>query len=289
MLSAVAVIAFAATQPSLAFVARFYKSGSAKSHFELYVSDLSGGNRKMLKTTEEPSAVQWIGRDRLAWFSEKALYTSKLTPWKPVQVKKTSTLHFEESRYRSSEPGMPEFIEDFDRSKGVFIMNDSTGKLERAFESPRHEEIVLSEEDRMSVPHPNAPDHPLKLLKHEDFTFWDKGKDVPCGWELQRAWNSDAGSKLWLLVGTHSSTSGDLNGIMLFQKGKDMNLLFEDANRFDLFPYRTLYAYCTSRETTSLSKKQVWTSELHVGDWKKGTDKTILKGVVWVPSVSIRP
>ena len=289
MILATASLLLSASQPSLCFVARFYKSGNAKSKFELFVSDLSGGDRRLLPTTEEPMAAQWIGHDRLAWFSEKGLWTSKLSPWKPVQIKKTTSFHFEESRLRSTEPGMPDFVEDFDRSRGVFALNPTTLKLERSADSPHHEEIELTNERRTSVPHPNAPDHPLMLQQMEDFTFWDKGKMVPCGWELQRAFNSDAGAKLWLVVGTHSSTSGQVNGVLLLQKGKDMSLLFEDANCFDLIPQRSTFAYCTDRETMSMGKKEVWTSELHVGDWKKGSNRAILKGLVWVPSVSIRP
>ena len=84
MLLASAIFSAIATQPSLSFVARFYKPGALKSQFELYVSDLTGKNQRMLKTPEEPVAVQWIGHDRLAWFSEKGLWTSKLSPWKPT-------------------------------------------------------------------------------------------------------------------------------------------------------------------------------------------------------------
>lgn len=289
MLVATIFLAPVATPPSLCFVARFYKSGSAKSKFELYVSDLSAGNRKMLPTPEEPVAAQWIGRDRIAWFSEKALWTSKLAPWKPMMVKRTTTLHFGESRYRDTEPGKPIFVEDFDRSKGIFVLDPSTLKVERAMESPHHQEIQLNEEKPTEVPNPSSPEHPLALQMFEEFKYWRGTKEETCEWPPYRAWNTDGGNKLWVLIGTHFSSSGDVNGMMLFEKGRDPRTLFDDGNCVDFWSSRSLFAYCTYRNTSSLGKKQVWTSELHVGDYKKGTNKAVIKGLAWVPSVSIRP
>ena len=286
-----AFVLLTSPQPSLAFVARFYKSGSAKSHFELYVSDLSGGNRKMLKTAEEPRAVQWVGHDRLLWVSENALWTSKLSPWKPVLVKKTTTLHFGESRYRDTEPGMPELVEDFDRAKGVFILDPNTLKLEQAVNSPHHQDISIPDSGEIMIKDPNNEDnfHPVKVTRYDGFEYWLNGKPEKSDWGVFRAWYSDNASRLWLSIGSHTSTSGDINGIMLFEKGKKPRMIFENANCVDFWTARGTYAYCTPRDTSTLGKKDVWTSELHVGDWKKGTDRTILKGLVWVPSVSIRP
>jgi hypothetical protein len=289
MIFASTLLAAAATQPSLAFVARFYKTGAAKSKFELYVSEMTGKNRKLLKTTDEPGSVQWIGHDRLAWFGDKGLWTSKLSPWNPILVKKTTTLHFEQSRYRKTEPGMPEMVEDFDRSKGVFILDPKSLKLEPVMETPHHEDINIPDEDSVSIPDPSNPDHPVKAKRFDGFTFWSNGKEETSEWDIFRAWNSDGGSKLWLGTGSHSSSSGDINGLMLFEKGKKPRTIFENANCADFWPSRSRFAYCTSRETSTLGKKEVWTSEMHVGDWIKGTDKTLLKGLVWVPSVSIRP
>ena len=288
MFVAIAAVALTASQPSLAFVARFYKSGSAKSRVELFVSDLSGGNRKQLRTGEEPVAVQWIGHDRLAWFSENALYTSKLSPWKPVLVKKTTTLHFGESRNRDTEPGMPILVEDFDRSKGIFTLNPVSLKIEQAMESPHHQDIAISEDQETTIPDPSNPDHPIKAKRFDGFTYWLNGKETKSDWDAYRAWKTDD-TKLWINIWSHTSTSGDINGVMLFEKGRQPRTLFEDGNCVDFWPERSTFAYCTPRDTSALGKKQVWTSELHVGDWKKGTNKVILKGLVWVPSVSIRP
>ncbi len=289
MFLATTIIALAAIQPSLVFVARFYKPGSAKSQFELYVSDLAGGNRKLLKTTEEPVSVQWVGHDRLLWLSESALWTSKLSPWKPLLVKKSTTLHFERSRDRISAPGMPELIEDFDRTKGLYGFNVETLKVDQMVETPHHTDIDFPEDGDFTIPDPNHDDHPIKGKRFDGFSYFDKGKETKSEWDIFRAWRTDGNSKLWALIGSHTSSSGDINGIMLFEKGKSPRTIFEDGNCFDFWPERSTFAYCTSRDTSNLGKKQVWTSALHVGDWKKGTNKTVLNGVIWVPSVSIRP
>ena len=289
MFIATASFVLATPQLSLAFVARFYKGGAAKSRFELYVSDSGGSHQKLLKTTEEPVAVQWIGHDRLAWFSANALYTSKLSPWKPLVVKKTTTLRFGESRYRNTEPGMPVFVEDFDRTKGVFVLNSTSLKIEQAMETPHHTDIPISSEQEAVIPNPSNLDHPIKAKWGEGFSYWEKGKETKSEWDAFRAWTTDNGQRLWINIGSHTSTSGDINGVMLFEKNRNPMTIFEDGNCVDFWPDRSTFAYCTPRETMSLGKKEVWTSELHVGNWRKATNKVILKGLVWVPSVSIRP
>ena len=289
MILATASFLISAAQPSLCFVARFYKSGNAKSKFELYVSDISGGNRKLLKTTEEPINAQWIGHDRLAWSSAKGFWSSKLSPWKPVLVKKTTSLHFESSRNRMTEPGMPEIVQDFDRTKGVFTLNPITLKIEPSMETPHHTDIPISSEQEAVIPDPSNPEHPIKAKRGEGFSYWEKGKETKSDWDAFRAWTTDKGERLWINIGSHTSTSGDINGVMLFEKNRNPMTIFEDGNCVDFWPDRGTFAYCTPRETMSLGKKEVWTSELHVGNWRKATNKAILKGLVWVPSVSIRP
>ena len=180
-------------------------------------------------------------------------------------------------------------IEDFDRTKGVFVLDPKTLKIEQAMETPRHTDIEIDSEKEVSIPDPSNPDHPIKGKLFDGFRYWQNGKEVKSDWDVFRAWNTNGGSTLWLVMGTHVSSSGDINGVMLFEKGKAPKTIFEDANCFDFWQDRNAFAYCTPRDTSSLGKKQVWTSALHVGDWKKGTNRTILKGLVWVPSVSIRP
>ena len=184
---------------------------------------------------------------------------------------------------------MPELVEDFDRTKGVFTFNPTTLKVEPAMPMPRHQDIVISDEKQTEVPNPSSPDHPISLRKSEGFNYWRGTKEDSCEWPPERVWTSDGGTRLWIQIGSHTSTSGDINGVQLFEKGRDPRTLFDDANCVDFWSGRSVYAFCTPRETSTLSKKEVWTSELHVGDWKKGTDKAILKGLVWVPCVSIRP
>ncbi len=278
-----------AAKPSLAFVARFYKSGSAKSRMEIYVSDLSGANRKQLATTEEPNFVQWVGHDRLVWNTQKGLWTSKLSPWKPVKVSSDTNLGFQESRYRTWAPGSPSILRDYGEAKGIWNLNPKTLKLEQIVPTPTHDEVTLDDEKKVEVANPSSPEHPISMQKYEEFEYWANGKMNKCEYTPFRAVTSDGGERLWLYVGTHNSTSGAVNSILLFEKGKEPRWLMEDANLFDFWRERAVFAYCTPRETSTLGKLQVWTSALHVGDWKKGTDKAIVKGLVWVPSVSLRP
>lgn len=284
-------LAFAtvAAQPSLAYIARFYKPGAAKSRFEIYVSNLDGSNQKKLTSTDEPHFIHWIGKDRLAWTTEKGVYTSKLSPWKPALVKNSANYNFRESRWRTSEPGQPDFMQGFDDSKGFFHLNPQSLKLEPTTPTNNPDEYTLSDETTTDVANPCDANHSLSMKKYEAFHYWAKGAEVQSDFDAMRAIKSDGGKSLWVVTGTHDSTTGDTNCLMLFQQGKQPRTIFDNANAFDLWWSRPTFAYCTTRELKSLGGKQVWTSELHVGDWTKGADKTIIKGLVWIPSVSIRP
>lgn len=287
MILAPLVVAIAA-QPQLAFVARFYKPGTQKSRMEIYTSDLTGGNRKRYQTSSEPYFIHWLGKDRLVWVGDKSVWTSKLSPWKPVKVS-SDDWGFQESRHRTFMPGSPIFWKEHDETKGNWILNATTLKLEQAMPDPNHGEIKLSEDTVTSVPNPSNPDHPLQLKMYEEMSYWNQGKDVELDLTPFRAFNTDGGDKLWVVAGTHFSSSGTVTAVLLFEKGKAPRTILDYANQYDFLIERPTFAYCTPRETSALGKKQVWTSELHVGDWRKGTNKTILKGLVWVPSVSIRP
>ncbi len=278
-----------ASQPSLAYIARIYKPGAAKSRFEIYVSNLDGTNRKMLTTAEEPHFIQWIGKDRLAWTTDKGVYTSKLSPWKPMFVKDSSNCNFRESRWRTSEPGQPDFMQGFDDSKGYFHLNPQTLQLEAATDPDNPDEYALNDEMATDILNPCDPSHNLSIKKYETFHYWSKGKDVESDYDAMRAIKAEGGKSLWVITGTHDSTTGDTNCLMLFQQGKEPKTIFDDANGFDFWRGRNTYAYCTTRELTKLGSKQVWTSKLRVGDWSKGTNKTLLNGLIWIPSVSIRP
>lgn len=275
-------------QPNLAFVARFYKTGNAKSRFELYISDFDGGNRKLLSTPMEPNFVQWVGKNRLVWTADKGIYSSALSPWKPTLVKKTDTLRFRESRWRRNKPGMPEFEGNL-TSGDVYTLNLGTLKLEKLKVEDNGNEIPIRDDGPMRFSDPSAPNQYIHATAYDGFTYQVDGKEVKSEWNIYRAWFAEKNTQLWLVIGSHDSTSGDTNGMMLFEKGKKPRTIFEDANNVDFWPARNTYAYCTSRETQTLDRKEVWTSELHIGDWAKGTNKAILKGLVWVPSVSIRP
>jgi hypothetical protein len=289
MILAASLFAIIAPEPSLAFVARFYKPGSEKSRFEIYVSDFEGKNRKSLPTTEVPNFVQWIGKNRLAWTSDTGLWTSKLSPWKPVKVLRSANVEFLDSRSRASEPGDPDIEVNTVGAQAFYKMDPSSGKIAATQKAIGHDEIMLTEGSPVTIDNPSSADHPLKLQMYETFEYWNGEKMDTCDGEPVRAWNSDNGAKLWVLVGTHSSSSGAVNEMVLFEKDKAPKKLFADANLFDLWPGRAKYAFTTSRETTPLGKLQVWTSELRMGDWKTGNQWTVVKGLVWVPSASIRP
>jgi hypothetical protein len=270
-------------QPQLAFTARFYSSSEKKTRHQLYVSNLNGSERKLLGTPQEPFAVQWLGKDQLVFKTDAGLFYSKLSPWKPVRIPNTAGVNFLYSRSRFDKPGNPTFI---DEQELVIRLGFENGRRIPSEAGTYPGEIDLSESlIHVQIPGSKAA---LDLVKNQDFDF--VGKDPESAhafFGVERAWKSP--SALWVLTGEHDSTSGYRCALLKFEGVEKPSLLFDNANNFDVFPGRDTIAFTTARVTTKLGENEVWVSELKVGSLSSLTSRSILKGKVWVSSVSIRP
>jgi hypothetical protein len=282
------VLGLAQVSPySLAYVARFYRMGTAKSRFELYLSNFDGQKRLLLPTKEEPNQAQWLGTNKIAFTTESGLWVGSISKWAPKLIKKGSDIHFKESRWRINEPGNPEVELDYEQTECYQI--DPKGEKLIATSAAPDEGMIQLGDSPVEVPNPNEPMKPFVLKQFEGFDYDDEGRKMSSVAEAQYAIAGKNKKEVWIFCGTHSSTSGSINSLYYFKEGESPRILIEDANGFDFWRKRNTFAFCTSRTTTSLGNKKVWSSELHVGDWKKGTKKVIVKGLAWVGSVSIRP
>lgn len=276
------VFALAVQPDELAFVARFYKPGSAKSRYELYVSNREAKQRRLLPMPEEPFRAVWQGKNHLLVETDKHWYVGDVRAWKPVLIKGALDQNLVESRNRAYPPGEPWFQVDeqpgylkFDLAKRAFVPHPSA----------KSGDIPLNEEGLTEVQDPNG--NTLKLQQFEPFSFLVKGKEVAADYEFQRVWR--VGDSMFMVCGTHSSSSGSVNQVVALLKGQAPRVVIPEANSFDFVASRPLFAYCTPRSTSPLGKIQVWSSELHVGDWRRGTEKAVLSGAIHVTTVSIRP
>lgn len=291
-----ALVLLAASQPDqLAFIARFYKPGKAKSSYHIYLSALDGSKRRQLPFDKDAWRVGWLGKDRLAIVSDEGIYVGAVTNWKPKLIPGSKGYGFVDSRDRINPPGEPQLTKDDEATEAS--INPQTLTIQPTMKQPTHTELSAGEDGKYTVTEPNGGK--LNLEVGEPFDYLVKGKVTRCDWSFRRGWESPrrgqlAPHRLFLLASDHNSTNGDVNMLLLFEKSKQPRAIFENANAFDFFQGRNTYAYCTPRDTLPLNPKDknsklIWTSQLHVGDWLKGTDRVILSGAVHAVSVSIRP
>lgn len=289
MLSTLAIaIGMAQAAPyTLVYVARFYKPGKAKSRFEVYLSSSDGKQKLILPSKEEPNQAQWVGKNQIAFTTSSGIWLGSLEKWAPKLIQKGGEVHFKDSRWRIHEPGNPEVELDYEQTE-YYQIDSQSSKLIVTQATPDEGMIQLGETP-VEVPNPNEPMKPFMLTQFENFDYDIEGKRKTSEYEAQYAVASPNRKEVWIYCGTHSSTSGDVNSLLYLKESERPRMIFSEANSFDFWKKRSIFAYCTTRTTVPFQGKQVWASQLHVGDWKKGTDTTLLKGPVWISSISIRP
>ncbi len=273
----------------LAVVARLYKQGKAKSRFELYLDGQYGGVRRLLPMPVEPFRAVWVSSSELVVQTDRGWYFGNKDKWKPKLIKETGDFNLVESRNRTWKPSEPEFF--VDEQPGYFVFDKKSLKFKEQTGSSAHD-VKLAESGRTTIEEPNGGK--LEVEPFQYFSYKVSGKEVEAENEFQRAWRDK--DRLWVLAGTHSSGSGSVNSILLFEKGKEPRVVIPEANCMDMHESRPYFAYCTPRTTSPLNPKdpssiQVWSSELVVGDWtySTGVRRTVYGGAIHVASVSIRP
>jgi hypothetical protein len=278
-----------ASQDRLAVVARFYKPGKAKSRFELYLDGEFGGRKRQLTMPKEPNRAVWVSSSSLLVQTDLGWYLGDVKSWKPKLLKDTGDYNVVESKYRSWKPGEPEFSIDEQPSHFVFDLKSSKFKT---LANSKNQDVPLAEEGPTEIDEPNGGK--LSVEPFQFFSYKIGEKQVEAEYEFQRAWRNK--ERLFVMTGTHSSTSGSVNSLILFEKGNEPRILVREANNIDFHESRGYYAYCTPRTTSPLEPKnpksiQVWSSELIVGNWLSRTVpmRRLYSGAVHVSSVSIRP
>ncbi|MEI7575574.1 MAG: hypothetical protein WCK51_01680 [Armatimonadota bacterium] len=289
-------LALPATHPNtqssadhLAVVARFYKPRKAASRFELYLDGEFGGKRRLLSMPKEPHRAVWASPFALLVQTDLGWYLGNVKSWKPKLIKDSGDYNLIESRNRTWKPGEPEF--SIDEKPGYFIFDPAASQFKTQKISTNHD-VKLAEEGPTDIDEPNGSK--LKVEPFQSFSYHARSKEVESEYEFQRAWRDN--NRLFVMTGTHSSTSGSINSLLLFEKSQPPRTLISEANNIDFHESRGYFAYCTPRTTSPLDPKnpnsiQVWSSELVAGNWLSQTtpQKRLYIGAVHVASVSIRP
>jgi hypothetical protein len=278
-----------AGQERLAVVARFYKPGKAPSRFEVYLDGEFGGQKRQLKMPREPHRAVWVSSSSLLVQTDSGWYLGDVKSWKPKLLNDSGDYNMVESRYRSWKPGEPEFTIDEQPSHFIFDPKLSKFKTQKTSAT---QDVSLAEEGATEIEEPNGGK--LSVEPFQYFSYNLQNKTVQAEYEFQRAWRSK--ERLFVMTGTHSSGSGSVNSLILFEKDKEPRVIFAEANNVDFHESRGYFAYCTPRTTAPLDPKnkksiRVWSSELIAGNWISRTIpmRRLYSGAVHVSSVSIRP
>ncbi|MBS1704602.1 MAG: hypothetical protein JST40_01910 [Armatimonadetes bacterium] len=267
----------------LAIAARFYKAGKAKSKFEICLIKSDGSGLRVLPTTGDVGSVRWVGKDRLAWikYGDKGstLWTSRLSPWKPVQIAKGNSIGTEDSYERTAPPGVAAFRID-DR---IVIVDPQSGKTQDWLMGRRESSFPLEESGTHE-------------FKGATYAFNDDGDYGATsiqgeGWTLEgnRMRARPSANEVTFYDWDHNSTSGSIQTVWVWDGKAKPKIILECVNSFDYWPGRDIVAATSPRETSSLGKLEVWTSTLSVGYISHPPAKVILKGLVWVANVAVRP
>ena len=291
MLPAVAfLIAGQVSKPLVAFVARYYQP-NRRTHEQVYVCDLNGSHvRAVTAGTADCSGVRWAGADRLVWFTEAG---DKITKWTMTWPNGSHT-----SEVLVGEPWhLHDSFADFspehailDKSDTPYEISPSTGKLvDPPVQNPLGLIETLGGQSGSGTVKGTAFAWELKDSKI-NLSSESKRWELPLADGVNSLLWQPKREILWVREWTHDSTMGGHTSISKVDFAKhELEKVIDDAGRTDFWPDRDLYAYNKPRDLAPIGKKQVWVSPLIIGSQRTGVQKTIVSGLVWVHTMSLRP
>jgi hypothetical protein len=282
MLTFLATLLAVPSEPQIAYVGRFYTDKA--SRFEIYACDINGISSRKFITKEEPNQVVWTGRGRLVWTTKTGIWTSRMDPWEPKRIYTgKGNFGFVESKERLSPPGQP--VIQIEGTPKFQVGRDGT--LVPAQKYTLDGAVKINQEKPSTIPSPVDPNAKFSFNPFESFSYSFNGAVQTKENGVVRAWKSE--NVFLLQTWAHDSTTGSTSALYASTQGQKLRTIFENANSFDFWTPRNAFAYTTTRTLSPQGKKKVWTSQLYYGDWKTGIKKPIIKGLVWVSNVSIRP
>jgi len=297
MIASLALV-LAAKPVALAYCARYYAAGAAKSWFRVYVCDESGGGRKVVSTsTRNASQVMWAGSNRLVWIEDAngdqpTLWTATLG----TKAKKLRTLtsgDVGERKWMTVAPGTAALTSD---NGTVYVGAD--GKVSRgpAPVAPVNR-LLPTFADNGEWEFKGAGDYTLVARQTDDgasvkavsldgiSTVWSSDED-----RLAQLMTAKDGKTAFVLTFSHDSTTGSHFGLVRVDllTGKSASV-FENASNADYWPSRTTFAWTDGRELSPVASKQLWTNSLWIADSQAGWRKRVVTGPVWVLDGMLRP
>ncbi|MBS1709087.1 MAG: hypothetical protein JSS65_10240 [Armatimonadetes bacterium] len=300
---ALAVVAFA--KPfALAYTARYYLPGDAKSTVRAYICDENGANRTAISRGKaDASEVAWAGPGRLVWIENGStdtpgLWTAAIggEPTKVRDLPKGAGLL---RGWALTEPGKPVYYET-DETAGPFweIQPDGTAKQVQKPVSAL-KDLMPEDTTAGSLTVEGSGGKPLALDFTEDtytLSRVDGGAktklDLPNlnDLMLRHIFLPPSKDEAFIVGWTHDSTRGTHLGLVryAFATGK-ATTIFQDASDVDMWPGRRAVAWTTPRDLAPFGKKKVWTSQAWVGDMATGWQREVIKGSVFIFNFAVRP
>jgi hypothetical protein len=300
-LLAFASLAAAPTKPAaidIAYIARYYYRDSRRSSHHLYVCALNGTGRREVTVAEQPWDVQWVDRSHLAWIEgtfdgPRRLYVSE-TPFSAKQlVKSAKDISFPDSTHvqKGTRIACTSDGRDYWLSSGsprLVVRTKSEQAGWKPSERPRKDSkkwfIDLQRSGVTRSFRWTNPDVTYKVNYGAD-AMDDYSPN--CEFlRLREMIGSDDSNFGWAIG--HDAITAHEGVSLVFAldwKAKTARLLPLNVEQLSIAPHRKLLVGSGGR----LLWDHEWTSQITVANLKTGKWRYIVKGLVRVGPVALRP
>lgn len=312
------VTTVAAPLPDVAFVARYYKQGRAKSYYRVYVCRHDGSGRKAVSPVgRDAHGVLWTDSTHIAYTMDADGVSSDPSL---ATTRKIKVVRYDLTAGSSKEVGQFEgdSMENYDNARRRIVrsggsalsVTDAGLKEEKISEKEFDEsfgERVLGEKvketDETVQMQAKVGGHRLEWTA---FPYLDevgtvgvkvtRGKDEKTvtlkGDTLEDAWET---KRAGLIVVARPVFTKFFAGRFVYQvdvERGEAKVLLEGVSELDFDPARPIWVGAGPNRKT-LSKlatgKQVYTSELFAGDWTRGKRWPLATGLVAVSNFGLAP
>ena len=256
--------------PLVAFTARIYNppgSTKPKSRCQLYLCDFDGRHRRQLTFgREDVIDLGWDSKTMLRFAT-----ASHPTRWIGCDIRTGETSPLPTPRKLDSEfhawKSPKALVEEIDF--------DTANKPVLVRSPQRSGQLVLGEKDR--------------YFEHDG-----QRVSVALPEFIYTVYRVKASGDVWLLALTPEKGDRYIRGAMnLYRvdwKRSRVHLVMENADSPDWNPTRPTWAMCTLRDLAPYGDgREIWTSELWVGNWKLGARKKIMGGKVEYIDLALQP
>ena len=271
----------------IAYSARFYKTSGPKTYVQVYVTDLTGKQRKAITNVKaDCGAVRWTGGSTLAWVQEKGEQSELWVTTLGGKVKKLKTagsIYAIQSVDRDQAGGAVYSIDNQN-----YTLVGSSLKVLPAMGKPDQAVLSFTGPDGAKATIDRSKgnfDWTLTVVRDGKSTVETHHEDNV---NFVRAYPQQPDGSVYLVTFSGNSTTG---GAWMVDKinwatGKPQQVA--SGTDLDFRLSRDLWASVTPRDLSPFGKGEVWSSQAYVGSRKTRAKAALGSGLVYFTSISLR-